>query len=204
MADLESGTLEEARVIAAALKAALPDAVDATCQGIRHKTIFYLLVARESLLYRVSALADDAIPLIDSGRHLSAAVLTRSMLESAAVLGFLLRSLETFERTSDVKALYKRVAKVVVGSRNDEESPDSVHVMEAIRETDSRLPVPGLMHLYGSLSEFAHPNWSGLLGTFGTHEGALRVRLGGSRARYLLSARAWRSFLARLNSSTSE
>jgi hypothetical protein len=180
MADPEVAALEEARTIAARLRAALPEAVDAIDQGISHKTVFYMLVARESLLHRVSTLADDAFPLIDSGRYMSAVILTRSMLESAAVLGSLLRSLGTFERTSDVPALYSRVIKVVVGSRNGEEDdPDSVHVLDAIRDADSRLPVPGLMHLYESLSEFAHPNWSGLLGTFGTHENALRVRLGG-------------------------
>jgi hypothetical protein len=130
MADPEVAALEEARTIAARLRAALPEAVDAIDQGISHKTVFYMLVARESLLHRVSALADDAFPLIDSGRYMSAAILTRSMLESAAVLGFLLRSLGTFERTSDVPALYSRVIKVVVGSRNGEEDdPDSVHVL---------------------------------------------------------------------------
>ena len=180
MAHSEPATLEEARNIAARLKAALPEAVDAVSQGIDHKTVFYMLVARESLLHRVSGLADDALSLIDAGRHLSAAILTRSMLESAAVLGFLLRSLEAFERSGDVPALYKRVAMVVVGARTGTEgSPASVHVLDAIREADKRLPVPGLYRLYENLSEFAHPNWSGLLGTFGTHEGPLRVRLGG-------------------------
>jgi hypothetical protein len=185
MADSELGALEEARDIAARLKAALPDAVDAVRQGIEHKTVFYLLVARESLLHRVSALADDAFLLIDADRYLSAAILTRAMLESAALLGFLLRSLETFERTNDVAGLYGRVTKVVVGARNgDEQEPEPVHVLNAIRDADARIPVPGIMQLYDSLSEFAHPNWSGLLGTFGTHEGALRVRLGGEpRAR---------------------
>ncbi|MGE8451061.1 MAG: hypothetical protein ACN6OP_10675 [Pseudomonadales bacterium] len=176
MAHSEPATLEEARNIAARLKAALPEAVDAVSQGIDHKTVFYMLVARESLLHRVSGLADDALSLIDAGRHLSAAILTRSMLESAAVLGFLLRSLEAFERSGDVPALYKRVAMVVVGAGTGTEgSPASVHVLDAIREADKRLPVPGLYRLYENLSEFAHPNWSGLLGTFGTHEGPLHA-----------------------------
>lgn len=35
------------------------------------------------------------------------------------------------------------------------------------------------MHLYENLSEFAHPNWRGLLGSFGMHENAMRVRLDG-------------------------
>jgi hypothetical protein len=39
------------------------------------------------------------------------------------------------------------------------------------------------MRLYENLSEYAHPNWSGLLGSFGAQENALRVQLGGpSRA----------------------
>jgi len=184
MTEPELGTLEEARAIAAVLRAALPDAVDAVKQGITHKTVFYLLVARESLLHRVSGLAEDTFLLIDAGRYLSAAILTRSMLESTAVLGFLLRSVETFERTNDVQALYGRVARVVVGARNGEEGdPVSVHVLDAIRDSDARLPVSGLMRLYENLSEYAHPNWSGLLGSFGAHENALRVQLGGpSRA----------------------
>lgn len=176
----ELETLEEARSIAAALRAALPKEVDAVKQGIKHKTLFYLIVARESLLHRVSGLADDTFSLIDAGQNLGAAILTRSMLESTAVLGFLLRSVEVFERTNDVSALYRRVAKVVVGSRTgDEGDPVSVHVLDAIRDSDARLPVSGLMRLYENLSEYAHPNWSGLLGTFGTHESALVVRLGG-------------------------
>ncbi|WP_374626436.1 LysR substrate-binding domain-containing protein [Pandoraea sp.] len=73
MEGLESETLEEARGIAAALKAALPAAVDAIEQGISHKTIFYVLVARESLLHRVCSLSDDVFALIDVDRSLSAA-----------------------------------------------------------------------------------------------------------------------------------
>lgn len=53
MTESELGTLEEAHTIAVALRAALPEAVDAIKQGITHKTVFYLLVARESLLHRV-------------------------------------------------------------------------------------------------------------------------------------------------------
>ncbi|MBB2984631.1 hypothetical protein [Paraburkholderia tropica] len=184
MTESELGSLEDARTIAAVLRAALPVAVDAVKQGITHKTVFYLLVARESLLHRVSGLADDTFPLIDADRYLSAAILTRSMLESTAVLGFLLRSVETFERTNDIPALYGRVARVVVGARNGEEDdPVSVHVLDAIRDSDARLPVSGLMRLYENLSEYAHPNWSGLLGSFGTHENAFHIQLGGpSRA----------------------
>jgi hypothetical protein len=180
MEGAELDALEEARTIAAALRASLPKEVDAIEQGITHKTLFYLIVARESLLHRVSGLAEDTFSLIDAGRNLGAAILTRSMLETTAVLGFLLRSVEVFERTNDVSVLYGRVAKVVVGSRNgDEGDPVSVHVLDAIRDSDARLPVSGLTHLYENLSEFVHPNWSGLLGTFGAHENALLVRLGG-------------------------
>lgn len=184
MAKSETEALDEARVLAATLKAALPTAVDAVAQGIEHKTIFYLLVARESLLHRVSTLAEDSLALIDAGRHLSAAILTRSMLETTAVLGFLLRALEKHDRTSNLPLLSQRVQKVIVGSRNgDEQDPESVHVLDAIRDADAQIPVPGLRRLYDNLSEFSHPNWSGLMGTFGTHESALRVRLGGeSRA----------------------
>jgi hypothetical protein len=179
MTGSEQGALEQARTIAAALRAALPEEVDAIKHGITHKTVFYLIVARESLLHRVCGLAEDTFSLIDAGRYLGAAILTRSMLESTAVLGFLLRSVERFERTNDLSALYGRVAKVVVGARNgDEGDPVSVHVLDAIRDSDARLPISGLMNLYENLSEFAHPNWSGLLGSFGKHENALLVRLG--------------------------
>ncbi|WP_132582578.1 hypothetical protein [Paralcaligenes ureilyticus] len=169
--------LKEAREIAMRLKQALPATVDAVQQGIDHKTVFYMLVARELSIHRVVALGDDVLALLDSRRYLSASILVRSMLETIAVLGFILRALEKFEKTSDVAVLYTQVQRIIVGSRNgDEKDPSPVHVLDAIRATESFLPVPGLMHVYESISEFAHPNWSGLMGTFGKHENALLVR----------------------------
>ncbi|WP_124834079.1 hypothetical protein [Burkholderia sp. Bp9031] len=145
-----------------------------------YQSIFYALVAREALLHRVVALADDAFFLFDAQRALSAAIVTRSILETMAVLGYLHDVFEKFDASGDEKTLYSRVAKVVVGARNmPDESPLAVHVLDAIRQTERRMVVPGLMSVYESLCEFTHPNWSGLLGFFGEHENAYRVVLGG-------------------------
>lgn len=67
-------------------------------------------------LHRVSGLADDSLPLIDAGWYCSAAILAESMLYSTAGLGFLLRSVETFERTNDVLVLYGRMTEGVLGA----------------------------------------------------------------------------------------
>jgi len=177
-------TLLEAKETAERLKQALPEKVDAVQQGINHKIAFYMLVAREASIHRVSTLADDTFALLAAGRSLGASVLTRSMLETTAVLGFLLQALKKFEKTSDLEVLHKRVEKVIVGSKNGEkQDPSPVHVLAAIEAAEEFLPVPGLTRIYANLSEFAHPNWAGLMGSFAKHEDAFLVRLGGkSRA----------------------
>lgn len=177
-------TLLEAKAIAERLKQALPAKVDAVQQGINHKIVFYMLVAREASIHRVSTLAEDTFALIAAGRGLGASILTRSILETAAVLGFLLHALKKFEKTSDLAVLHTRIKSVIVGSKNgDKQDPSPVHVLTAIEAAEEFLPVPGLTQIYANLSEFAHPNWAGLMGSFATHEDAFLVRLGGkSRA----------------------
>ncbi|HDR9095095.1 hypothetical protein QZM46_29990 [Burkholderia vietnamiensis] len=171
--------LQEAKEVASRLKASLPSSVDAAQQGIMFKSLFYALVVREALLHRIVALADDAFALRDASRSLSAAIIARSMLETMSILGYLRSVFEKFEATGDEKVLFDRIAKAVVGARNmQDEAPTAVHVLKAIEETEQRIGVPGLMAVYESLCEFTHPNWSGVLGSFGEHEHAHRVVFG--------------------------
>lgn len=182
--------LDQAREIAALLREALPPSVDAAEQGIQHKPIFYALVARETLLHRTCALADDALALADVGREVSAAILARSMIETMALLGYMLYTLEKFHASRDATKFYERIVRIGFGSRQSTDiEPKPIHVNDAIKEADARLPVSGLASLYASLCEFTHPNWGSGFGSFGTHLNALRVEFGGeARCRPALGA----------------
>ncbi len=60
----------------------------------------------------------------------------------------------------------EKTAVLLLGSRNNESMPDSINILTVLGKCDKRYP--GLMKLYGDLSESAHPNYEGLMSGYST------------------------------------
>ena len=119
------------------------------------------MVLRECLFWR----AYDALlqaQLLHEQRHtLGSRLLLRSALESVAVLAHLnqaTRQLLDDEITYDAFDIKTRL--LLLGSRDQNTKYESTNVMTILRHVDKNYP--GVLAVYGALSESAHPNFEGV------------------------------------------
>ncbi len=97
-------------------------------------------------------------------RWIPAAVLTRAIAEPIAVLHSLLRNVDKAIDAKDYTNLAEFLRRTMVGSRTDPELPQMVNVLTMIDKVDEDFQ--RFRKSYDDLSEYAHPNWCGVLGAF--------------------------------------
>jgi hypothetical protein len=156
--------LAEARDLAAGLTASLPDKIEIAALGVRSKAPFQLLTVREALIWRTEELARGACDALDQEDFTVAALLIRSIAESAAMTWYLLEILEN--RTGYTPAqLNDILMRMFAGSKNGwADGPEAINVLTFVRRLDKKMP--GFEAAYNSLSESAHPNWRGVSGLY--------------------------------------
>lgn len=162
--------LEAAREMAAILAKSLPTKVEAATLTSNSKLPFKVLSLRELLIHRVSALSAAAVSLYESNNNLAGIILTRSVIETVAIAYAVEHNLNKFFHTEDVQAFDKYLMKLLIASG----APDALHPAMDITGLVNSLnkKVSGVKDAYNALSEYVHPNWSGLLGTFGKIDSA--------------------------------
>jgi hypothetical protein len=153
--------LKEARGRANALRASLPQSVDAVALGVRSKAPFQLLCAREALIWRMEELARTACDSLERDDLAAAALLARATIESTALAWKLMEILDDRQKISP-EALSELLRRILVGSRLWPDAPQALQILGCIDRMDKR--VPGVRKSYEILSEIAHPNWRGVLG----------------------------------------
>jgi len=169
--------LETARALAESFASSLPALVDPAMFTLRSKLPFKAISVRELLIHRVSALADAAILLFERHNYLGGVVVTRSILETVAIAFALERALNRFVRVKDAAALDQYLMRLLLPSGAPDAKHQAMDITGLIDSVDKK--VPGFRQTYNDFSECAHPNWSGVFGTFGTiDEGAGLVHLG--------------------------
>ena len=161
--------LTEAKQALADLTKRLPTRVEAKALTKRSKLPFKALIIRELLLHRTVAVATATVDLFEQRRPIPAAILTRSIVETAAALFSLHERLETFMKDDkkDLHDLNQFLDGRLMGSRNnpDPEMPKAVNVLSLIDRLERA--APGCRFVYDALCEVAHPNWGGTFGAFG-------------------------------------
>jgi hypothetical protein len=156
--------LAEARKLAASLSANLPDKVDIAQLGVRSKSPFQLLTVREALIWRTEELARGACDAIDKEDFAVAALLVRSVAESAAMTWYLLEILQK-RKGYTPDQLNDKLMRLFAGSKNGwSDGPEAVSVLTFVQRLDKKLP--GFEAAYNFLSEIAHPNWLGVSGMY--------------------------------------
>lgn len=158
-------TLAEAKDYVVRLQASLPNLIPAAGLTLKSKLPFKALSIRELLIHRVSELASAAVENFESGRVVAAIALTRGVIETVAVLYSLHERVEQFFDDKDVDELDAFLMRTLMGSRTDPEMPAAVNVLTLIDRL--HLAVEGSRTIYDALCEITHPNWAGLLGSFG-------------------------------------
>jgi hypothetical protein len=156
--------LAEAWQLAAGLSASLPDKIEIAALGVRSKAPFQLLTVREALICRTEELARGACDALEKEDFTVAALLIRSIAESAAMTWYLLEILEnragyTPPQLNDI------LMRMFAGSKNGwAEGPEAINVLTFVKRLDKKMP--GFEAAYNSLSEYAHPNWRGVSGLY--------------------------------------
>jgi hypothetical protein len=150
----------------------------APCE-IRHESYstvamlpFKVAAIREIFIHRVIELSDISIEMIDSCKYLAAAILIRSIMETTAMLYYVLEKVKNVTEGADVGDVDVLIMRVMLGCNEKEGLEKPINVLTAIQKIDKWLnkikPKSAsantndpFMVLYSSLSEYTHPNWLG-------------------------------------------
>lgn len=156
--------LVEARRLAAGLSASLPDKIEIAAIGVRSKAPFQLISVREALIWRTEELARSACDALEREDFTVAALLIRSIAESAAMTWYLLEILENRKGYTPAE-LNDKLMRMFAGSKNGwADGPEAISVLTFVERLNRNLP--GFQAAYNSLSEYAHPNWLGVSGLY--------------------------------------
>lgn len=160
--------LEEARQISAELNASLPAVVPAGGLTLKSKLPFKAVSIRELLIHRVAVLSRTAVSHLENEEAVPGIVLTRAIVETVAVLYCLNQRLEKFVAAPsepEEEALDDFLMKSLVGARWEDHPVQAQNVLTFIDRMSKE--IESFRESYDALSEYAHPNWSGMLGSFG-------------------------------------
>jgi hypothetical protein len=163
MAEAMDNALDEARQRVDNIRARLPCSVSFADLGVRSKAPYLLLCIREALIWRTEELARCACDLLSKDDVAAGILLTRAVIENTAVIWRLRETLEA-RHTYSPADLDDKFEKMLLGWKTDPDFPRSVNSLTMIDHMDRQFH--GVRERYDELSEFAHPNWSGVFGLF--------------------------------------
>jgi hypothetical protein len=124
------------------------------------RTLAELQLFVQLTLHRTVDLADAAANEWQDGKPVAALILTRTILESAAVIFDLSSEVERFSNFRNDGPLRYSVALRLFGSRNISSYIIPPNVLSAIDKTNKAHK--GFREVYDELSEIAHPNFQGM------------------------------------------
>ncbi|TLM73198.1 hypothetical protein ACONUD_02320 [Microbulbifer harenosus] len=147
-------------------------------KNIAYKPTFDADYYREAVLYRFIELAKSACQLYKSNLLIGSLVSVRAAQETIAVAWFINYKLDQFSKNKDLKHFSETVRRLILGWSNDAEFPEKINVFKCIDSVDKVLEGKFRRH-YEMLSEYAHPNYSGTFGAYGsTNIDTLEVTFG--------------------------
>lgn len=158
--------LAELRADLARLADKLPTAIDLLALHKRYKAPGKVEMLRGSLIWRAEELGKNALAALEAGNFVTAALLTRAVMETTAALVFLHKLVTRAVSQGCSPALEEKLTGFLTGSKLWEELGGAIHVNDMLREVSKVIPGYFEEH-YAALSEIAHPNWSGAFGAFG-------------------------------------
>lgn len=123
--------------------------------------VYKVQTAHQCMLWRVNELAGSAVLSLASNQLVSAAVLIRSLVETAAALYYIGVKVRSIVSSADRKAALSQantdLSRLLLGRRGHE--PDAINVLTMLGHVEKK--IPRAREIYDDLSELAHPNWYG-------------------------------------------
>lgn len=160
----EKKKILKAKQLSKQLASNLPKKIKAASLSLSSKLPFKAVSLREVLIHRIAELSEVAVELFELKKIVPAIIMTRAVFETTAVLYWLYKSIKQVCATKELGNIDEFFMKSLFGSKDEERLPESYNILTAINHTDK--DSQGYRNAYNSLSEFAHPNWSGLSGAY--------------------------------------
>lgn len=154
--------LEEARDYLARFAAALPSHVSAAELGVRETAPYKALVVREALMWRTEEIGRCACDMLERGDVISGILQTRATLENAALI-WRLRDVIRDRHNFSALEIDNLLSQLLLGSKIYPE-PAAINILTLIDRLDKSVGI--LRDGYDRLSEYAHPNYSGVAGLY--------------------------------------
>ena len=167
----------EAKALSQNIKKQLPTIADPATVSHIAKIPFKVITIRELIIWRVSDLSESAIRLIENFSIVGAITVIRAIIESVSLIYYLLSKVENSIENQSIKGIDDDLMKLLMGGRLPESKTQSINVLTLVDHLNK--VAPGVRKYYDELSEFAHPNWSGSFGCYGTiNEKEIKLELG--------------------------
>jgi hypothetical protein len=157
-------SLELAERLVSELQNALPLKVEAVSLGVPSMLPFKVISLRESLLCRIADLAGSTIYLCKEDRGMGAAILARAVLEATALLFVLGKMVKKALESKEIGEFDRRIMAMLFGGKSDKSPVPSINILTHVEKMDRAFK--GILVHYGNLSEMAHPNFAGVLGSY--------------------------------------
>lgn len=125
------------------------------------KATYRSIVLRELVCWRFTDLLAQAAHLIRSQHILGARILIRSAIETLAILIYLnQRTKAVLKGTTSFFDFANMTSRLMLGSRNATTRHEAINILSVLEKCEKRYP--GIVKVYGDLSESAHPNYDGV------------------------------------------
>lgn len=152
------------------MKKAIPKIVDPAKYGIHSKTHFKAEEFKELTLLRMVDISECAFFLFKHNRIIPALIMTRSAIETLAVIYYFYIELNNvLESKIITESFVNKLDRLILGN-NFEKTEDNpftpIHIMDCIRTLGKA--EKGLKESYDFLCEFCHPNEYGMLNGYST------------------------------------
>lgn len=136
----------------------------------RAKLAWKIGVFQQAIIHRIVMLGVGCTKSWDTKNFLAAILCTRAAMETCALVRDIEKSLQKLCKEGDFKAIDKLIDKASFGTRQKswlqkDRNINAIHVLDCMRSLDKE--IPGVLNHYEALSEFCHPNYLGLLFSFG-------------------------------------
>jgi hypothetical protein len=149
-----------------AIANSLPKQLDAPAISIK-KLPGVAMWYRETMIWRFTELAQEALDSLNRKRFAAAMVLTRAAVETGAGLWYLHTKIKKAIAAGDLGDLYERLGKLTVGYKEKTalaDFPEAINVMTFVDELEKK--IEGFARAYATLCEYSHPNHQGAAGLF--------------------------------------
>jgi hypothetical protein len=150
------------------LKDSLPNSVDGFALSSISKIPFKAMEFREALFHRVAELSETALELYKKeDRIISAFLITRAVHETTALFYWFYEKLNQTTKNNELGNFDNFIMRTMFGWRlEDDDFPKAPNILTAVDKLNKI--IDQFRFGYERLSEYCHPNYSGVLGAYAT------------------------------------